>query len=231
MKRIISIILVLISLSSITLCFAGCSKDVDDFTEAEHIQRITERIEKSDSTWGYPEGEKYESFEVYPVYDQYEELKYFLVEFEPYGFVFIRVKTEPSILVSCLHANKSMYVVGRIYGKKRPWTPHTRTPNSPPLPSFVEGWASSRNGDLILDENGDMIIYEKSPYFVTGNSEERKYLLQTKDSTSDFICAIKQEGQYVNLISKLKIEDIENLSYREHATLDVTSYAHKSNDL
>ena len=223
MKRILTNILAFLLLFCMGITFTGCNKNIDDFSIEEHIQRFTERIEKRDLKWGYPEGETYQNFEVYPVYDANEELKYFLVEFEPYGFVFIYIKDEPPILTSFLYANKSMYVVSAdLYGKKNPWTPYTRDKNSPKLPSLIEGWESTKKGDLILDENGEMIIYDKSPYFVTGNIDEKKYLLET-DCSYEFICAVKKDGKFINLISGLYLDNLENYNSEEEATI-VTRY-------
>ena len=221
MKKLVSSILTFLFLFCIGINFASCSKNIDDFSEEEHIQRITERIEKANANWGYPEGENYQDFEVYPLYNKNEKLKYCLVEFEPYGFVFISIKDEPPIFTAFLYANRSMYVLGAdLYGKENPWTPYVRDKNSPKLPNLIEGSSTERTGELILDENGDMIIYDKSPYFVTGNTNEKKYLLET-DCSYEFICAVKEDGKFINLISGLELNDSEEYSHENHATLVV----------
>ncbi len=231
MKKLISRILVFVFLFCIAMNFVGCSKKVDDFSVEEHIQRIAERIETGKSYWWYPTEETYEDFEAYPLYDKNEELKYFLIEFEPCGFVFVAIQDEPSIFTSFLYAHKSMYVLSPdIYGKENPWTPYIRNENSPPLPSLKEGWSGNGNGDLILDENGNMIVYDKSPYFVTGNINEKKYLLQT-DCSYEFIFAVKENGKFVNLISGLELDDSEEYAYENHATLSVRFIADKAFDL
>lgn len=216
MKKIISKILSFVCLLCAMVCCVGCSKKVDDFSVEEHIQRITERIEKKDSHWGYPTEELYEDMEVYPLYDENEELKYFLVEFEPCGFTFVLLRNEPPTLLSFLYPYKSMYSVSALHGPDNPWTPYVRNENGPPLPSL----SGNGNGDLILDENGEMIVYDKSPYFVTGNINEKKYLLETNNS-GEYICAVKENGKFVNLISGLEVEDLKEYFYEENATLFV----------
>ena len=57
-----------------------------------------------------------------------------------------------------------------------------------------------------VDENGERIYYAKSPYYVTNNINEKKYLL---DAGSCYgICAIKKDGDFINLISGQKINNI-----------------------
>ena len=228
---IISYFLSIIFLLCILLNTSGCTKKVQEFSEEEHIARISERIKERDTNWGYPEGETYEDFEVYPLYNQNDELKYFLVEFEPYGFVFVYIQNEPPILTSFLYANKSMYVLSAdLYGKSNPWTPYIRDKNSPTIPSLKEGWEDTRKGDLILDENGKMIIYDKSPYFVTENTNEKKYLLET-DCSYEFICAVKKDGKFINLISGLYLDDLRSYNSEEETTLMVRYIAARQFDL
>lgn len=199
MKRIIALVLSVISLFCLTITFTGCNKEADDFTEAEHIQRITERIEKTDLTWGFPEGEERESFVVYPLYEKNEELKYAIVEFEPYGFLFIKIRDEQlAWLSACTGGNTgmlstSMYGLGSWYDKEYTWSPYIKDITySQPYPDPDKIW--------ILDDNDQRIFYDKSPYFVTGNLNEKKYFIEVNNS-AEFICAVKKDGEFVNLIS------------------------------
>ncbi len=231
MKKILTNIFVSLLLFCMGVTFTGCSKDVNDFSEEEHIERIGERIKDRDTNWGYSEGKSCEDFKVYPLYDANEELKYFLVEFEPYGFVFISIQDEPSVFKSFFYANKSMYVVSAdFYGRENPWVPYTRDKNSPTLPSLIEGWETQRKGDLILDENGEMIVYYKSPFFVTENTNEKKYLLET-DSSNEFICAVKKDGRFLNLISGLYFDDLKSYNSEEEATILIRYIADRQFDL
>ena len=113
-----------------------------------------------------------------------------------------------------------MYVVSADwYGENDPWTPYIASENSPYLPSFVEGVESSRKGEVILDENGEIQIYDKSPYFIAGKMQEKKYLLETTDSGSEYIYAVKKDDKFVNLIDGLVLDVAAEYSYKEHATL------------
>ena len=233
-KKILSIALAFIVIFLVFLNFSN--KKVDDFTVEEHRQRITQRIKASNSRWGFPEGEKYQDFEVYPLYNKNEELEYFLVEFEPCNFIIIFLKDEPPVLISFLYPSKSMYLVqSGYYGKNREWSPYYRDKNCPELVDYGELYAPGPDfpqtydyifnpqgrGQWILDENGERIFYDKSPYAVTGNLSEKKYLLET-DRDDKFIFAVKKDEKFVNLISGFEFEYEEEYSYEEHATLGFT---------
>ena len=224
LKKILSIALAFIVIFLVFLNFSN--KKVDDFTVEEHRQRITQRIKESNSRWGFPEGEKYQ-----------EELEYFLVEFEPCNFIIIFLKDEPPVLISFLYPSKSMYLVqSGYYGKNREWSPYYRDKNCPELVDYGELYAPGPDfpqtydyifnpqgrGQWILDENGERIFYDKSPYFVTGNLSEKKYLLET-DRDDKFIFAVKKDEKFVNLISGFEFEYEEEYSYEEHATLGFTT--------
>ena len=234
MKRLISLFMTCCFAFCIAFTFVNCAKKASDFTVEQHIQRITERIESRGSTWGCSDGESYQSFQVYPLYNKNEEVNLYLVEFEPYGFVFVRATDETPFIGGCVRLG--MYMLSDFYGKTRPWTPYTKGENSPYLPclqSLLEGLKadSVERGDVILDENGEIILYDRSPYFVTGNINEKKYILATTNSSA-YICAVKREGKFINLMSGgLELPDEEKYKYEEHATIVALGYAGKQYEL
>ena len=199
--------------------FSGCADRADSFTLEEHIQRISERIKVSEADWGYPEGESYENFTVYPLYNENEEFTRFLVEFEPYGFVFVRVRDlslSDRIGLILSGQSTSMYARSHIYNKDGiVWSPY----KAKGLKSIPE------NIEWILDENGERIYYYKSPYYVTNNINERKYLIDL-DNAVEYICAVKKDGEFINLISGEKVDILVDkyTLYRYQATLHITSH-------
>ncbi len=134
--------------------------------------------------------------------------------------MFVLVKGEGRVL-GCLVVD--MYLGADSYGKENPWTPYTRDKDSGYLPNLKTGEPTSYKGDLILDENGEMIIYYRSPYFVTGNVNERKYLIKTTNS-GQYICAIKKGDKFINLISGMEFEWAEEYVYEENATIDSSAF-------
>ena len=214
MKRLIANITVVMLLFSIAINLMGCTIKASYYTEEQHIQRITERLLNQENI-RYPEGLTEEDFNVYALYNQNEQLTQCIIEDEPNGFSFVLVKDQPSFFISCFYVNRSMYMTGVYYGKENPWTPYIRD-----------------NGEKepILDENGEMIYYDKSPYFVTNSLSERKYLLKTNNS-SEFICAIEKNGKFLNLISGLEFEPAERYYYKEHATISTAFYSGRELDI
>ena len=218
MKKIITYILTFTILICTMICFVGCGERASSFTEEEHIQRITERIKKRDpKRLGFPEGETYQDFEVYPLYNEDDKLQYFLVEFEPYGFMFIALRDEIVIM-----AHTSLYFLSSsssIYGEENPWSPYVKDEtNSQPDPDRDKSW--------ILDENGERIFYTKSPYFVTGNINEKKYFWRVE--SGNYICAIKNDTGFINLISG---KQVDGSSFKGESTIGVSFINKKNFDL
>ena len=223
MKRAISVILVLIS---VVIVFSGCGRKVSNYSVEEHIQRISERVRNT--TWLIDD---FEDFDVYPLYDKDEKLKFFLLEFNPHGFGFIFVQDEPPVLTSCLYAHKSMYIVSaNYYYKEQTWFRYVADKNGPPLSDFVEMAPSSKKGTPIFDEKGEIIKYDKSPYYVSGNVNEKKYVFETEDS-SEFICAVKKDEKFINLISGTELPDADSYDSIENATLYGKIIANRRFDL
>ena len=172
------------------------------YSEEQHIKRVSKRIDNHFKDWKYGNGERYESYKVYPLYEKDDTLQYFLVEFEPFGFSVIRLnKYERRRNVLFRAYSVSMYLEGGIYDDKRTWSPN--------------------NDDLTIDKsqsNADMkddkeikIGYSKSPYFVTGYINDKKYFI--KYDGGRYICAIKKGNKFVNLISgaEFDVEKSESL--------------------
>ena len=201
MKKILSLFLCFLT---IFFC-AGCGREVDDYSAKEHAQRIRQRIEKNG--WGTNKEAKNDKFEVYPLYDQKDELMdVFLVEFETFGFAFVYLADE-NISFSCIARRSSMYLRGAIYGKSgNLWSPYKVDENKSP------GY-SEDDMQWILDENGERIYYDKSPYFVTGNINEKKYLIRAVSGSSACICAVKKGGIFINLIDGQTVDfSVEDFS-------------------
>lgn len=216
MKKVIIVTILIILILSIWGCY-GCPQRVDMYTAEEHVQRITKRLDNKAPKWRYLNDGNYDGYTVYPLYNENEEAIYFLVEIEPYGFTFVHCSDEPSpkLLYSCLGASTSMYTISNdTYGETYysggeyhniTWSPYiVDETRSQPYPYEDKIW--------ILDENGERIYYNRSPYYVTGNIDERKYLIETEGG--EYICAIKKDGKYINLISGEEFT-VENVSQYE----------------
>lgn len=194
----------------------ACRKSPNRYTTEQHIQRITKRLDGRFKNWVYEDGSRFTDFEVYPLYDENEELKYFLIEFEPYGFIFVELRHEESIVFSWLGFRRSMYGLSTIYGEDD-WSPYT-----------IDETTGERL--WIVDENGEKISYSKSPYSVTQNEDERKYLLRSNRS-AEYICAVKNGETFINLIGGNEIDVSNGDLQKNQPTLYIGFIAHKRFDL
>ena len=72
MKRKIAAVVLVGLLSFVTMASTGCAAErASDYTEEEHLARVTERIEKKYIT----EDSQFTSFAVYPLYNEKEDRK------------------------------------------------------------------------------------------------------------------------------------------------------------
>lgn len=188
-KKILIITIALMLFSSLFM-FAGCTHKAKYYTVEEHTQRVRERMEKRMEE---PYYESFTGFEVYPLYDVNDKLGFFLIELEPHGFLFVIVTDEHWQLFSW----SSMYKMGGGRYVKETWSPYTiDETNSQPEPDTDKIW--------MVDENNEKICYNRSPYYVTNNLNEKKYLLRTDEG--GYVCAIKSGEKFINLVSLTEFE-------------------------
>ncbi len=173
-KRIISIGFTFILMLCMSVYFVGC-KQANDFSEQEHIERVTERINNTFDKWSYADENQYNGYKLYPLYDQNENLKYFLIELQPYDFCFVQIKDE-GLGVSC-SGSKSMYRLSTKYGTRG-----------------CSPYRIDETGKQVyeIDEQGNRVVYKNSPYFISTNNEDRKYLFPT---STGYICSPEQNGK------------------------------------
>jgi len=125
-KRRLAKFLVIILIVCAGICYAITPRKAKYFTTQKHVERITEKIKKNNEAWMYDEGKRYEDFTVYPLYNEKEEVKYCLVEFEPYGFMFVLIHDEPPRIMALFELiigmkvsmyTRPIYTVERTHGR------------------------------------------------------------------------------------------------------------------
>ena len=176
MKKVLLILLLIVSTFGLTGCVSS-----DVYSEEKHMERIAKRVEKYFIIDDY----EYTSFEMYKLYDENDEFKYILVEFEPYGFLFVQIR------------EKSMPIIGShmysVYLDKS-WCRY-----------YYEGIDEETELPIIVyekDENGEIIRYNCSPFKEANVLNEKKYALRVKvDGASSYILAVKRGDKYLNLVS------------------------------
>lgn len=144
-----------------------------------------------------------------------------MIEFEPYGFVFVRILDEANLGIISCSGSRSLYQKSTEYGEEKLWSPYTVDETLPPE-------YKDKDMQWILDENGERIEYNRSPYYVTGNEEERKYLLS---GSSGYICAVKSGDCYLNLIGGNTIDISAGDLLKAQPTINITFIAANLFDL
>ncbi len=157
------------------------------YTEEQHLQRISKLVEKRYM------GEKFEytSYEVFPLYDQNEKMKYCIVEFEPYGFVWVKINDNDF--------NYGMY--SRREMDKNGWSRY----------EYIDTTQTSSSEDNIkweTDEGKERIYYKESPYKVAGISEERRYVVTIIQAIHypSTVSAVKRGDKYLNFMDMKEFE-------------------------
>ena len=132
-KRIIVWIMAISVMLGIGSSFVGCDDlvaiidEASNYTEEEHLQRVSALVEKR--------------YEVHPVYDEYEDLKYFVVDFEPEGYVYVRISEKITLF------SAGMYLRDRPESKF--WRPYTYAPGAE---------------CTVPDENGELVTHHDVMY-------------------------------------------------------------------
>ena len=197
--------------------FAGCTHKAKYYTVEEHTQRVRERMEKRMED---PYYESFTGFEVYPLYDVNDKLGFFLIELEPYGFSFVLIRDEHWQLFSW----SSMYLIDKCYEHKT-WSPYTvDETNSQPEPDTGKIW--------MVDENNEKICYNRSPYYVTNNMNEKKYLLYIGNGW--YIFAVKSGEKFINLVSLTEFAEFELTNGKvsdKQAVLIINFFQHRDFEL
>ncbi len=189
LKSIVALFVFVISISVITM--TGCMDYASRYSEEKHKERISKLVKKRYMT----EESEYTSFEVYPLYNEYDELKFFVVEFEPYGYVYVKINEQSISLFGA-----SMYT--RSTDGLELWCKR----------KIVEGEKAcytDENGNLIwfnnscwleIQDDGEPVKYKDSPYKVSGIENEKRYLLQVKNENG-YVPAVRRSDKFLNLIS------------------------------
>lgn len=170
MKKFYMLILFICSL----IMLSGCVNS-NIYTEAEHYERVKELLEKR----YFGDDSIYESYELYPVYNEKDKLEYFVIDFEPEGYVFVKI-TNSTI-------SYSMY----------------RRDEGSPWRKFQYKYDKKEKKYVKIyetDEEGNEIYYNNSPFKIANIKDEKRYLLKV-NGNENYIPAIKTDNKYLNLVS------------------------------
>lgn len=137
------------------------------------------------------------------MYNENDELTHFVVEFEPYGFVWVELHTETYLKNH--YGYIGMYWIDESYLTDDWRRYRVSLDDTEPEPYEGHSWIrdddysySSQNRYYEVDDNGDYIENNKSPYSLAGVENSKLYWLKTYLGG---IPAIKEGDYYINLVS------------------------------
>lgn len=235
-KKRIAITVVSISLAIAVLCGAVTYIGLDmshkinyaaRYTEAQHLERVSARVEKYFMT----EDSGYTGYMVYPLYDENDKLSYFLVEFEPVGFVYIKLNEYHSEIIRMY----SMYTYDNAfeYYRNNSWRRYRYFQFAAikneygtweePIPYPEQGWKFDANYVASADDvykrwevsqDGEFLEYFASHFREADVLNEKKYLLAYNGS---LIPSVRQGEYWFNLVSmeQFKFNDYNGYCFIE----------------
>ena len=191
-KFFISIAIILVVVIVVPLFIFTFETKAEWFSEEQHAKRISRRIDRKIKS-GYFDATGYE---LYPVYSLDEELRSFLVEFEPIGHMYVLILDGTFFYsgFSCTYYEPSDGIVYK-------WNPCT-----------IEETGNTKSVIFDRDENGRMITCRQSPFKYRDKLNERKYMISV--SNGPLVPAIKNGDKFINLYANYEFE-ISNGKYLE----------------
>ena len=192
---IIFVILIVAFVIFVAFDLNKCISYWELYNEQEHFERVAKRVEKR---YMQNEDSKFTSYEIYPLYDENDEISFFMVEFEPYGFVCVEINKSYSWLMSQfgivgMYPKYDYYTYGTWYRYR------IRTDYSE---EYLEGhWRKDvyrENQYYEVADDGERIEYHDSYYKVANIQNEKRYLLYINER---YIPAVKCGNNWLNLIS------------------------------
>lgn len=160
-----------------------------DYTETQHIQRVTDLANKrylNDDT-------DYTELQVYPLYDENDKLTSFLIELKPVGFMYVFLNHNSKLN----HFGNGMYLQST--SNIKPWARYVvENGNDAYLKIYNTTYKFNDRRWTELDEN-DMPVLHETSHFKTANIQyEKRYFLKYR---SKYIPAVKRNDKFLNLIS------------------------------
>lgn len=214
-KKLISIAVVTVMMCSLFL-FAGCTQKASSFSIEEHLEGVSQLVEKRYMT----EDAEYTSYEVFLLYDENEELKFFVVEFEPCGYEYVQLNEED---LSSFW--QSMYTRCAERGYDLVWRRYTVEIGLESTMTCGNYTRSFYDRKWEVDDNGEFIDYYDSHFKIANIQNEKRYFLTiTQNGVSGYIPAVKRGDKYLNLVSMQEMIYERELDSQEYSTADISFF-------
>lgn len=198
-KVTISVLVPLAVAFVVTVAIFIRGRRASDYTVEEHVQRISEAVEKRYMRGSQP----YTDFDVFPLYDENDRFaNYCVVDFEPYGYLYVLIRDKTGIIP----ITHGMYSIAK---DPHPWIRYRIITDENGLREDkvwkLGNFTSGGNSVLVeTDKYGREKDNYDSHYKEAGIKDERRYLLKIYGSWN--IPAVKRGDKYLNLISMLEFD-------------------------
>ena len=223
LKKAAAFFVLVMCLTVITM--TGCMDYASRYSEEKHKERISKLVKKRYMT----EESEYTSFEVYPLYNEYDELKFFVVEFEPYGYVYVKINEKSNSLLGL-----SMYMRGDCESQE--WFRYEVDENSEAHITDKYGyeWIYKHRRLTEIQDDGEPVKYKDSHFKVAETGNERRYFIEIEclpslGSDEGFVPAVKRGEKYLNLVSMQEFVmsngEEDNAEHKRQAISDVHFFA------
>lgn len=212
MKKLVAVVLtvvVLCGLMACTACYTQIRESPDDYTLEQHIAAISERIEER----YFGADSEYTGYKLYPLYNEKDELTHFLVEMEPYGFAFVKIRYTRMSILSLYGLNDEFLMHKGVWYRYRICVdgvepdPYQGIEWKYQAEYGQEDWHSvmptNHRGEM--DADGQLVVRTCSPYKLANILDQRLYLLPIYHDGNG-IPAIKKGDKFFNLISLEEFE-------------------------
>ena len=213
---IVAILLILAISVAILFAVVKQRESAFQYSEEQHLQRVTERaIEhylSEDSQYINPiEDVQYTDLKVYPIYNADETLEFFVIEFEPYGFIYVTIHYTTGMVFHTFRIC-SMYTVSEGF----PWQRYRYWGNADEQYPDSKWQYDGYKQVCEVDDNGEFIEYKDSHFKVANvQDDERRYFIRAKRG---HIPAVKRGDRYLNLVSMEEFT-LEEAYQNEHISV------------
>lgn len=207
-KIVVVLLLLVVIVCGVVL--SSCDVDPSSYTLEQHMEMASEAIEEyiTGRNSRLPQEKQYPTdFQLYPLYNDNDELSHFLVEFDPYGFMFLEIDSV-SLWSKITRGYRIKYYYDDYFIDKTTTWQRYRIGAEESLAHEQSNWlidpkSSYTNRYYEVDSNNEFIKYTSSPYKIANVLDERMYYLYIPTA---YLPAIKIDGKYFNLISLQEIE-------------------------
>lgn len=230
-------VLAVMTISIIAVCvWTEVTNNPKYYTYEEHLQRVSDIAQKK-------VGEN--NYTVEPLYKENDEIFGFLVDYllEGYGFDVVIIHN-PSFISKVF--NVSMYCNDYGFSQR-----YKIRDNETLIYENNIKWENTYEKELLIDRNGETpfrigpylysdrlwevnekgngIMYDATPYKLAGVDGEKKYLLKViQNDRTGYIPAVKRGNKYLNLVSLEEFEYQEVTEKEQQPVIDLHFYTSKS---